>query len=164
MSERTICPPDHAHGKNSTCRAQHHCKCEDCTTFGREYEFWRQGQLKAGRPLQVPSTGAIRRLRALQRLGWSLSAIGHAAGHTESWPHSITRQTVISTRTDKEVRAVYDALSMRIPVGTTPNEIAAITRARRYAERQGWPPPLAWDDDAIDLPDNDETTERKAAA
>jgi hypothetical protein len=51
-------------------------------------------------------------------------------------------------KTHEAVAAAYDALSMKLPPDT------GISRqVRAHAERRGWAPPLAWDDDTIDDPD-----------
>lgn len=163
MSERIICPPDHGHGENSTCRSLHHCKCVACTEAAKLYEFWRQGQIRAGRPLMVPAVGTIRRMRALQRLGWSLRVIAEAAGYSESWSQGITRQTTVSRRTAETVRRVYDLLSMRIPSQRTTTERSSVMRAKNYAARQGWAAPLDWDEDEIDRPDGRPAGMEKAA-
>lgn len=148
-----VCPPEHTHGQNSTCRSLHHCKCDDCRRFAREYEFWRAGQLRRGRPLQVNAVGSQRRIRALQCLGWSMSAIAAHVGFSESWVGMLLRVKHVKPATAARVAELYDDLSMRLPETTTRDQKAAVTKARRYAERAGWAPPLAWDDEAIDDPD-----------
>lgn len=151
-AERYVCPPDHAHAANSTCRAAHHCKCDACREGAREYEFWRAAQRRRGRPLLVDATGTVRRIRALQRLGWSLRTISLAAGRAETWAGSLARVRSVSPATAATVRALYDDMSMRLPPTRTWQERSAVTKARNHAERAGWPPPLAWDEDAIDDP------------
>ncbi|WDH77894.1 helix-turn-helix transcriptional regulator [Microbacterium esteraromaticum] len=162
-----VCPPDHAHGQNATCRSVHGCKCDDCREYGRLYEYWRAAQHKAGRPLVIDSTGTIRRIRALQALGWSHEAISASAGHSPAWSSLICRRPRVKPATAAKIARVYDELSMRIPVATTPAEAGWIIRNRNHAKQMGWLPPLAYDDDAIDLPEHSEThdtNERKAAA
>ena len=132
---RFECPPEHDHAKTSTCRSLHHCKCVACTDRARRYENWRQAQRRKGRQFRVPAIGSVRRIRALQRLGWSYKAIGEHMGYSESWPMMIARQTFVSPRTAAKVREVYDALSMRLPTPRTKDERAAVTKTRRYAER-----------------------------
>lgn len=117
------------------------------------YEYWRQAQLRAGKPLRVPIVGVLRRLRALNRLGWSRRAIAERMGRTESWLSQVTRRTFVSPETAAAVREVYDELSMRLPEASTPTERGAVFRAKTHAERMGWPPPLAWSDDTIDDPE-----------
>jgi hypothetical protein len=148
---------------NTTCRAAHHCKCDECREFAAQYEFWRQGQISAGRALRVSAVGSIRRIHALQRLGWSRFAIGAAAGYSERWADAITRQTRVSPRTAAKVAEVYDAMCMQVPCPVTPAQRTAVTRAKNYAERQGWAAPLDWDDDEIDKVDGRPFGMEKAA-
>jgi hypothetical protein len=150
VTDRFVCPPDHAHAENLTCRASHGCKCDDCTTLGREYEFWRRHHRAAGR---VPAIGSIRRIRALNRLGWSRRVIGEQAGMSEDWVSGILRHKRVAPATAAKVRAAYDVLSMRLPEPVTPMEKEVVRRSRAHAEKQGWPPPLAWDESKIDEPD-----------
>lgn len=148
----SICPSDHKHGLNTTCRSEHHCKCDDCREHAREYEYWREGHIRAGRPLLVDATGTIRRMRALRRLGWSSAAIAKRAGRSKQWAQGLTRNRKVSRATAKTIRTLCDELSMSIPPARTRGELASMVRARKHAERQGWPAPLAWDDDTIDDP------------
>lgn len=87
-------------------------------------------------------TGAIRRVRALQRIGWTFHHIGEAGG-LSTRVEGIASQKWITHETAAGVRRAYDALSM------TPGP-STVTMAR--AKAAGWAPPLAWDDDAIDDP------------
>jgi transposase len=89
------------------------------------------------------ATGSIRRLRALYALGHSRETIAQAVGVL---PTSISRlldgdvEHVRGT-TASQIRAAYTELSMI--VGTC-------ERTRNRAAREGWAPPLAWDDDVDD--------------
>lgn len=90
--------------------------------------------------------GAIRRVRALTALGWSAPAIAQAG--------QITTCTVGSYRRGEAqflgpgavgvVRA-WKALSMRVPAQVTRYEKSMVTRSQAWARREGWAPPLAWD-------------------
>lgn len=42
-------------------------------------------------------------------------------------------------------------------------QASLVRRARRHATAQGWPPPLAWDDDDIDNPDASPANWKEAA-
>lgn len=97
-----------------------------------------------GRPLKVDATGTHRRIRALMRLGWPSREIARSAG----WDcrvsvTNVLRYGKVSAASAARIRRTYDELSMK--VGPSP-------WTRAYAERAGWPPPLAWDDDTIDDP------------
>lgn len=105
----------------------------------------RLARLRGGRA--VPALGAQRRLQALMRLGWSSHRIATEAGlphrnHVWRILHGQKGKptTWIQRSTDEWVREVYDRLSMTVPEGRY------VARTRAYAERMGWPPPLAWDD------------------
>jgi transcriptional regulator with XRE-family HTH domain len=79
--------------------------------------------------------GTRRRVRALAAIGYSLKDQAEAVGRHPA-----------NYRLIRTVRDLYDTWSM------TPAPDAWTTqRTRRWAERQGWLPPLAWDDDLIDL-------------
>jgi hypothetical protein len=51
-----------------------------------------------------------------------------------------------------EVAAAYDRLWDRQPPSVTAAEQEAAAQAAARAARSGWAPPMAWDDDRIDLP------------
>lgn len=99
----------------------------------------------------VPACGTRRRIQALRALGHSLSVIAAAAGYTKG--HGSLRYPALETTAtvtrdvERRIKRAYDALSMFRPEGTWAET------ARAHAERLGWVPPLAWDDDAIDDPD-----------
>lgn len=116
------------------------CLCAEART--RKQNRWLE---HIGQPATIPALGTIRRLQALRRLGWTVVAIAAESGIPEKTLRNPTyRGTNVYRTTADAVAATYDRLSMRIPEGPY------ATRERRYAERQGWPPPLAWDD--IDNP------------
>ena len=141
----SVCPPSHDHARNSVCRSVHHCKCDACTDRARRYENWRS---KQATPLLVPAVGTIRRIRALNRLGWSSYALSARLGKAPCYVHSIVRKEQVTRRTAAVIRRLYDELSMTIPP-----ESASTIRTRNHAKRMGWLAPLAYDDETIDLPD-----------
>ena len=94
----------------------------------------------------ISAVGSTRRVRALARLGWTNTAIAEAAGlalMTVSVVRSGNHPTT-SPRTASGVDKAYRLLS-----GTP----GPSTATRDAAERAGWAPPLAWDDDTIDDPE-----------
>lgn len=110
----------------------------------------RLARLRGGKA--VPALGAQRRLQALLALGWSSHSIAVAAGvahrnHVWRIVHGQKGKPTkwIQRETFEWVCRVYDELSMKLPDGRY------APRTRAYAERNGWAPPLAWDD--IDDPD-----------
>jgi hypothetical protein len=89
----------------------------------------------------VPAVGAVRRIQALQAMGWPLNTIGaypHMAGRILRREGSVT-----SAGKWRAIAATYDRLAMT----RGPSE-----RARQAARKAGWPLPLCWDDDDIDDP------------
>lgn len=89
-------------------------------------------------------SGTTRRLQALVAIGHTQSALARRLDVVETNATALFfgRRQVTAGRA-RQVAALYDQLSM------TPGESE---RARRRAERLGWLPPLAWDDDTLDDP------------
>jgi len=95
----------------------------------------------------IPALGTARRIQALHTLGYSCM---HLAPHT-----GVTFQALrgiaagewhrVTSTTATRVAALYDELCMTPRAGTTRGERGAIARARGIAARNGWAPPLAWD-------------------
>lgn len=107
-----------------------------------------QPQLADG--ARIDATGTRRRIRALIAIGWTQTAIAARLGWTvqnlSARMVQGTRGTEVTERTRKAVVTMYDDLWQQPQTG------GHATRARALAARHGWPPPLAWDDDAIDDP------------
>jgi hypothetical protein len=146
------CPTDHKHGETGTCYVDHGCRCADCRRGRAEYEYWREHMLSAGRELLVDATGTRRRLRALGAIGWSARLIGERYGLSENWVSSVCANNRVQAATAEFAKRVYDDLSMVPPVPVGHHEKARVANAKSWARRNGWPPPLAWDDDTIDDP------------
>lgn len=109
---------------------------------------WRDAYRLAAPGARVPVIGTRRRLQSLMRAGYVQGALcdritvtgakyAHRELFTEKNDHTLAS---IAAR----VVDLFDELHL-IP-GPSP-------RASRWAEKQGWPPPLAWDEDTIDDPD-----------
>lgn len=92
----------------------------------------------------VDPTGFRRRVDALRRLGWPLSELATRIGTTKSTLSQSMRVTNhVTLDRHMAMMDLYRELSDR----PGPN-----TRTRLRAERLGYPPPIAWDDDTIDDP------------
>lgn len=118
------------------------CRLTCCTAAHTRYmKLYRMGRI----PRLIDSTGTVRRIQALQTLGWSYAEMGQRGGRTENWAYMITRRALVTTTTAARIAKVYAELCMVIPAG------GYAERTRALARRKGWPPPLAWTN--IDDPD-----------
>lgn len=91
----------------------------------------------------VDGTGTARRLQALVAIGYTQAALAELIGFTPANSTELFRGHPVRATTARKVAALYDQLSM------TPG---SSQRARTRADKLGWVPPLAWDDDTIDDP------------
>lgn len=120
------------------------CRCPEAREAYRLYR--KRGREGRSVPQVVNSLGTARRLQALAAIGWSCPALAAELGYGSyaavTYLQRRYRTTVLRSIAER-VSAVYDRLSM------TPGPSV---RAVRTAARNGWAPPLAWDDDEIDDP------------
>lgn len=129
-------PEDERHGTNAGyaagCRDQ--C-CRDAMSARRRANRKRAYLLRGSAMLSA--LGSQRRIHALQALGWRQIDIAEAGGWaaTEDVDSIMNRKHVIIT-TAQRVDEVYSKLCMTL---------GPSNRTRLYAARQGWAPPLAWD-------------------
>jgi hypothetical protein len=97
--------------------------------------------------------GTRRRLRALAARSWSPQAMERATGI----PELVLRRGLdgyeITPELAQAVASAYDRLWDREPPITSRDEREAARESRSCAVARGWAPPMAWDDDQIDLPD-----------
>ncbi|HEY5784305.1 MAG TPA: hypothetical protein VIT65_05980 [Microlunatus sp.] len=102
----------------------------------------------------VDPAGTRRRLQALVATGWTQSALARRLGILPANLPKIVRggRPAIRVATRDAVRGLYDELWDQPPPALTSAERRARTRALKLAAAQGWPPPMAWDDDLIDDP------------
>lgn len=147
-----ITPDDPRHGTTRGFHAE--CRKPCCRTAYARYEkAGRLARLHGG--VIVPALGYQRRIQALMRLGWTATDIAREAG----WGHRNYVYRVVKGQKGRPCRyllrdtaatlsTVYERLAMRLP-DMTPQR----ARTQALAERNGWPPPLAWDD--IDDPDEE---------
>jgi len=93
--------------------------------------------------LKVDATGTRRRIEALQRIGWSGAEIGRRTGVTTQAINGLKRAPKVTAGKARQIAALYDELCMRD---------GGDKKARTWAIRGGYAPPLAWDEGAIDDP------------
>lgn len=131
-------PPQH--GKLSGYTTMR-CRCAPCTRAATLYQNkWRLRSMGTGTAM-LPSIGAHRRMRALAAIGWSRATIAAEVGMSASG--TVFHQERITQGLHDRIAAVYDRLCLT-PGPSEPS--------RKYAAKQGWPPPMAWDEDTIDDP------------
>jgi hypothetical protein len=122
------------------------CRSVCCWRAKQRYDKRRRWEALQGKPRKVSSVGAVRRVRALQALGWSVPRIAAETGLNHRQIYSLHRYPTVYLRTHKVIADVYERLAMRFPPERTTSERHSATKTRRHAQRNGWPPPLAWDD------------------
>lgn len=96
----------------------------------------------SGRGL-VDAVGLQRRIRALQALGWTQRELERRMDLHPRRLSTVLRRPQVYTPIARAISRVYDELSMTLG----PSQ-----KTRAIARNQGWPPPLAWNDDEIDDP------------
>jgi len=124
------------------------------------------------------STGTRRRLQALTAVGWTMTALASRMPREDSQLRTVEpdhptpavaygsmwgsfRNTHVTATHARAVRILYDQLWNVMPDESTPQARRAARMARNRADKAGWPPPLAWDDDVIDDPDASPTADWK---
>lgn len=113
---------------------------------------WRLHKLRTGEPMSVPIWRFQRRLQALQALGWSKVVIAEHAGIVpQALYESDKHAAFVTRRRFDQIDATYRALSMRLPPTDTTGQAVSVGKVLASARRNGWLPPLAWED--IDDPD-----------
>jgi hypothetical protein len=126
--------------------------CDACSTAA-----WRRRKRNSylaaiGRPATVPKHGLVRRVHALQAIGWTQPQIAAAAGLSiKTLRNPLLRGSTAYRCTHEAVAEAFERLCMTLPPETTPQQRRDAAYARTVAARNGWAPPLAWDD--IDDPD-----------
>lgn len=95
-------------------------------------------------PIQ-PNVGTARRLQALLAVGWSTKQLGELLGCSGGQVGQWIRSERVYSSTVEKVAAMYAEVSHLPPPHYR-------LRTVRLAEKFGWPPPAAWDDDTIDDP------------
>lgn len=96
-------------------------------------------------PGRVPAVGTARRIQALAATGWPMKTLGPHIGVHPATVARLTRQDVVYATTATAVAGVYDRLGSARPEdhGVSPT---AVARAKRQAQRVGWPDPTWWED------------------
>lgn len=103
----------------------------------------------AGGHAEVSARGTARRLQSLACMGWDCETLAPIVGYSATFLRHLRAEMrpTVHAATRDHVHAVWDRLALVPHVGATAG------RARMFAARHGWAPPLAWDDETIDDPD-----------
>lgn len=124
--------------------------CDGCEVAARRYAKRRKAELySTGQSRRVPSWRVRRRKEALQALGWTIQDIADAAGITFAAAWNAGKKNEVYRSTFEEIDRAYQQLHMARPEG------GYATRTRNRALRNGFAPPMAWDD--IDDPNEKPT-------
>lgn len=131
------------------------CRCDACGTAKSDYarRVYRHRAYGRWQPRALTdATGTVRRLQALSAVGWSRSRLARRLGMSPRNMSRLIRGSRVRFETARAVRGLYDELWATAPPAGTRGDSISAARARNVAERSGWPPPMAWDDDLIDDP------------
>jgi hypothetical protein len=140
-----VLPDDKRHGTTAGHNAG--CRCEPCCAAKLAYDKRRRLDAANGKPRKVPAYRVTRRVEALQALGWSLRRIAAEAGVTYNHlaEYGYDRDAVYADHFEK-IDAAYRRLCMTLPPEDTPGQRSGAQRTRSHARRNGFLPPLVWDD------------------
>lgn len=138
------CTADRHHDYNAA--RQYGCTCPTAHAAYMRYGRMAKRRARASaRPLTTDPTGTARRIQALAAIGWSLRAIGKAAGMAHININAIAQNRRAFVRTDNAdiIAAVYERLYL---------EDGPSKHQRHVARRHGWVGPEYWSDETIDDP------------
>lgn len=93
--------------------------------------------------LRVPALGSRRRLQALRAIGYSISRLSKETGLSEIYIRQFCKGRHENIR--REYAETIDRVYRTLCVQPLHNSASA-KKARLYAQRNGWYPPMAWDD------------------
>lgn len=150
------------------------CRCYTCAAAASAYNIRRERAIAYGRwhPIAeailaveptldalpggtvIDASGTRRRIQALVAIGWSQSKIAARLGWTPANLSALLRRDRTVAATARAVRDLYEELWDQAPPEDTHRDKIAAARARNHATKCGWLPPAAWDDDLIDIPDD----------
>lgn len=102
--------------------------------------------------IPVDATGTLRRLRALGAMGFPDLVLARELDMYPANFDDLVLRSTVTVGTARKVTALYDRAWNADPrdFGATDQ---GVTRTLARAAAEGWPSPLAWDDDSIDDPD-----------
>ena len=139
------CPrTHHQHGTVSAYKTDG-CRCDACYRAQSRSEKWRRAF--GGR--DVPAVGTQRRLQALMANGWPVGDLADRLGMARQVMSALlVHRRIVRHGTAVQVAELYDQLWSATPALGDLHRQRSTSRSRLRAQRNGWPPPLAWDDGA----------------
>ncbi|GAA0975940.1 hypothetical protein Q7689_00595 [Nocardiopsis tropica] len=104
----------------------------------------------------IDSPGTRRRLWALIAAGWSTAELARRLGvAAPNLRPILLHRTRVECRTALAVRDLLEELWDVAPPQDTPRQKRAVREARARARAAGWPTAAGWDDEDIDLPEEE---------
>jgi len=100
----------------------------------------------------IDGTGTARRLQALVTLGWSQAGLGRMLGAETPQMWKIIHGQPVTQAMANRITDLYNELWNREPPQETYAEKHSYRTAKNAARRNGWLPPLCWDEDRMDDP------------
>lgn len=111
----------------------------------------------------MPAVGATRRVRAVHTMGHTATAFATRSGLGLPYISELLNGHINTVRaeTHDRIDATYRAL-----INAVARPSKGATRARRRAQTEGWPPPLAWDniDDPAEQPTGWQRSDERCGA
>lgn len=99
----------------------------------------------------IPARGTHRRLQALVAIGWSQAKLAARLDIDAGNFWSLMQRDRVSVRVHREVEVLFEELWNVLPAHAEWRDKSAFNRARGYAKKRRWLPPLAWDDIDTDV-------------
>lgn len=124
------------------------CTCVDADRATMRYEKRLRAEHARGVYRLVDVTGSRRRLQALCAIGYSQPDLARRLKVSQArvWQYLAGPRPTMRRATVARIAVLYKQLA------DTPSSGPCAGRTRRTAQRNGWLPPLWWDDDTIDDP------------
>jgi hypothetical protein len=102
---------------------------------------------------KVAATGTHRRIQALVAAGYPLAEIARQLGKDPRGFGRLLEQPTVVKSTAESVQRLYQQIWDQPPPQDGFRPQTRAEQARRLADRRGWAPPLAWDDEDLDRPE-----------
>jgi transcriptional regulator len=99
----------------------------------------------------ISSRGVHRRVQALVSRGWSMSRLARELSLSQQNFPRMMKSNLVTVQRHREVAAMYERLWGKVPSHDTTPTLISFRHAKNHAARNGWLPPLAWDDIDTDV-------------